>query len=185
MRFLALPGPVERRLERVLAAAGLASLDDATPTREPPRPQRTRVVLRGGGEVDAADWDERVRLWRRALEVAGGEGETVALPSPDPSFAEAAGQARRRFAVSPDDADRTLDVLAFPATGPVAIGCGQGEGLHVLTDGHVVELDDGELLVTPLRRSVPLVRYAPGVRGAWIEGSCPCGSDLPRLRVLP
>lgn len=184
MAFLGRPGTVERRLERVLAAAGLASLDEAAPTREPPRPVRTRVVLRGGGEVDAADWDERVRLWRRALELAGPSGETVALPSPDPSFAEAAGRSRRRFAVSPDDADRTLDVLVFPATGPIAIGCGQGEGLHVLTDGHVVELSGDELLVTPLRRSVPLVRYAPGVRAAWVEGACACGSDLPRLTVL-
>lgn len=185
LRFHAIPGTVERRLERVLAAAGLASLDDASRTREAPRPERTRVVLRGGGEVDAADWDERVRLWRRALEVAGAEGETIALPSPDPSFAEACGRAHRRFAVSPDDADRTLEVLSFAATGPVAIGCGRGEGLHALAEDHVVELVDGELLVTPLRRAVPLVRYAPGVRAAWLAGDCACGSRLPRLGVEP
>lgn len=183
--FHAVPGTVERRLGLVLEAAGLPSLDDASPVREPPRPERVRVVLPGGGEVAAADWSERVRLWRQVLEVAGDEGTTIALPSPDPSFAEACGRARRRFAVSPDDADRTLDVLTFPATGPVAVGCGRSEGLHALTDGHVVELLEGELLVTPLRHAEPLVRFAPGVRAVWIEGACACGSELPRLRVVP
>jgi uncharacterized protein len=178
------PGVPEKRLALLLDRAGLGSLDDAPVTREAPRPERARVVLRGGGEVSAADWAERVELWRRAIRVAGEGGATVALPSPDPSFAEAAGRERRRFAVSPDDADRTLDVLTFPATGPVAIGCGRGDGLHVLTDGHVVELAEDELLVTPLGRKVPLLRYAPGVRAAWVEGACACGSDLPRLRVL-
>ena len=102
----------------------------------------------------------------------------MALPSPDPSFAEAAGRERRRFAVSPDDADRTLDVLTFPATGPVAIGCGRGDGLHVLTDGHVVELVDGELLVTPLGRKAA----APALRPR-----CPrrVGRGRVRLRERP
>jgi hypothetical protein len=183
LAFQRIPGTPERRLARVLEAAGLTSLDAASPMRVAPRPERTRVVLAGGGEVDAADWAERVRLWQRALEIAGDDGKTVALPSPDPSFAEAAGKAGRRFAVSPQDADLTLEVLTFPATGPVAIGCGRGEGLHVLADGHVIELEDGELLVTPLRRSVPLVRFAPGIRASWVEGTCPCGSELRRLRV--
>jgi hypothetical protein len=185
VRFLRASGDPDRRLALQLERAGVGSLDEVEPTREPPRPERARVVLRGGGEVSAADWEERVQLWRSAIGVAGSEGDTIALPSPDPSFAEAAGRERRRFAVSPDDADRTLDVLTFPATGPVAVGCGRGEGLHALTEGHVVELVDGELLVTPLGRKVPLLRYAPGIRAEWVRGACACGSVLPRLRVLP
>lgn len=181
--FLRTPGTVERRLARVLEATGVGSLEEAEPRREAPQPRHTRVVLHGGGRVDAADWVERVRLWGLVLAVAGDTGETVALASPDPAFAAAAGSARQPFAVSPDDADRTLDVLTFAATGPVAIGCGRGEGMHALTDGHVVELVDGELLVTPLRRATPLVRYAPGVRARWLEGACPCGSELPRLSL--
>jgi hypothetical protein len=183
--FLRQPGDPARRLARVLERAGVASLEDAEPTRRAPAPARVRAVLPGGGEVSAADWAERVGLWRQALDVAGDDGGTVALPSPDPSFAEAAGRARRRFAVSPEDADRTLDVLTFPATGPVAIGCGRGEGLHVLAAGHVVELVAGELLVTPLGLETPLLRYAPGVAAEWVDGPCPCGSPLPRLRVTP
>lgn len=185
--FLRKPGDSRKRLQLLLERAGAESLDQVDPTREVAPPERARVVLSGGGEVAAADWDERVELWRQVLEVAGPDGRTVALPSHDPSFAEAAGRARRRFAVSPDDADRTLEVLTFPATGPVAAGCGRGrgEGLHVLTAGHAVELVEGELLVTPLGRNAPLLRYAPGVRAEWVEGTCPCGSELPRLRVVP
>ena len=81
------PGVPEKRLALLLDRAGLGSLDDASVTREAPRPERARVVLRGGGEVSAADWAERVELWRRAIRVAGEDRSTVALPSPDPSFA--------------------------------------------------------------------------------------------------
>ena len=184
--FLRQPGKPERRLAHVLAGAGLASLEDAAPVREAPRPKAVRVVLPGGGAVAAADWEERVRLWGAALDVAGaGAGDVVAIPSPDPSFAEAAGRARQLFAASPADATRTLDVLTWPETGPVAAACGRGAGYHVLADGHAVEVVGGELLVTPLARREPLVRFAPGVRAAWLEGECACGSPLPRVEVTP
>lgn len=179
------PGPVERRLARQLDAAGLSSLDEARPTTTAPPPAAVRAVLPGGRPLGAGDWEERVRLWRLALDFAGDDVATVAAPGNDPAFAEAAGRARRPFAVEPLDADRTLDVLSWPETGPVAVACGRGEGHHVLADGHVVEIVDGELLVTPLGRGEPLLRFAPGVRATWLEGACACGSPLPRIAVEP
>jgi hypothetical protein len=180
--FLRRPGPPERRLARVLAAAGLPSLEAARPVREAPAPETIRVLLPGGKPVAAADWEERVRLWSVALAIAGGEDETVAIGSHDPAFAEAAGRERRRFAVLSEDATRTLDVLTWAETGPVAAACGRG-GYHVLADGHLVEILHGELLVTPLSRREPLVRFAPGLHASWLEGVCACGSELPRIRV--
>jgi len=181
--FLRRPGTPERRLARVLAAAGVESLDEAEPAREASRPRAVRAVLPGGGAVDAADWDERVRLWRVVLDVAGAApDDVVAIPSPDPAFDTAAGRARQPFAVAPADATRVLDVLSWPETGPVAAACAHGF-LHVLADGHVVEVAGGELLVTPLGREEPLVRFATGVAARELDGDCPCGSTLPRLEV--
>ena len=76
------PGVPEKRLALLLdrARARLAP-DDASVTREAPRPERARVVLRGGGEVSAADWAERVELWRRAIRAAG-DFPTLLLPLP-------------------------------------------------------------------------------------------------------
>src|SRR5581483_4681287 len=77
-----------------------------------------------------------------------------------------------------------LEVLERPETGVVAAACGEG-GLHVLEEGHEVELVGGELVVTPLgRRALPLRRYATGVRAARVEGDCACGSPLPRIEVV-
>ena len=87
-------------------------------------------------------------------------------------------------------------LLGSPPTGVVAAACGQGDGLHVLPS-QIVEItkpagapvepgEPGELLVTPLgRRGAPLLRFAVGARGAFLEGACPCGSALPRLRRAP
>lgn len=182
--FLRRPGTPERRLTAVLAAASLESLEQAEPVREAPPPAAVRVVLPGGTPVAAGDWEERVRLWRAAIAIAGaGPGEVVAIASLDPAFAEAAGRAGQPFALSSADSSRAIDVLTWPETGPVAVACGRGAGYHVLADGHAVEIVEGELLVTPLRRSEPLVRFAPGVRAAWVDGPCPCGRTLPRVEV--
>jgi phenylacetate-coenzyme A ligase PaaK-like adenylate-forming protein len=54
--------------------------------------------------------------------------------------------------------------------------------LHALTESHVVEIVDGELVVTPLGASAaPVLRLATGIRAAWANEACACGSDLPVL----
>jgi ketosteroid isomerase-like protein len=80
-------------------------------------------------------------------------------------------------------ADRTL--LGRPETGVFAAACGEGAALHAL-ESSVVEIVEGELLVTPLgRRGAPLLRLATGIHARWLDGSCPCGSSLPRLSLSP
>ncbi len=184
--FLRQPGTVEKRLARTLEAAGVGELAAAAPTREaaPPQAKDVRVVLSGGAAVARSDWDERVRLWGVAFAVAGATREdVVAVAVADPAFGEAAAQARIPFAVDPADASRRVDALWWPETGPVAAACESGS-FHVLADGHVVEIEQGELLVTPLGHKAPLVRFAPGVRATWIDGRCACGSPLPRVEVF-
>lgn len=181
--FLRQPGDPARRLARVLAEAGVASLADVPPTRQAPTPKDVRVVLPGGAARSRGDWEESVRLWGVALAVAGLGREDVVAAHVDPGLADAAGRARIPVAVDAADATATLDVLWWPATGPVAAACGRDEGHHVLADGHHVEIEDGELLVTPLGGRTALLRYAPGVRAAWIAGGCRCGNELPRLEV--
>lgn len=183
--FLRQAGDPAKRLARVLEHAGVESLEGVEPAREAPDPPDVRVVLPGGALLSRGDWEESVRLWGVALSVAGLGRDDVVAAHDDPGLAEAAGRSRVPVAVDPADATATLDVLWWPATGPVAAACGRGEGYHVLADGHHVELVDGELLVTPLGRRVPLLRYAPGVHAAWLPGGCRCGSELPRLEVQP
>jgi hypothetical protein len=177
--FLRQPGDPARRLVNVLARAGVASLADVAPVAEAPSPKDARVVLADGSALSRGDWEEEVRLWGVALALA--RPERVA-PHADPALAEAARRARVPVALA---GGTELDVLWWPATGVVAAACGRGEGHHVLADGHHVEIEDGALLVTPLGRREPLLRFAPGVRAEWVAGACPCGSELPRLHVRP
>ena len=89
---------------------------------------------------------------------------------------------------------RFVDVYGLTESGVVASACPQGDGMHVYSDAHVVEILDletgepvsrgepGELVVTPLgRRGLPLLRYATGDVTAWSDGPCACGSGLPRI----
>jgi ketosteroid isomerase-like protein len=74
------------------------------------------------------------------------------------------------------------DVVETVPTGAIAARCTQRKGHHVFTDAHIVEIVDGEMLVTPLgRRGTPLLRYETGHRASWLQGACACGSELPRL----
>jgi phenylacetate-CoA ligase len=81
----------------------------------------------------------------------------------------------------------------------MAGACGEGEGLHLTTDGHaaleLVDPDDGtplpledgargELVWTHLRREAsPLLRYRSGDIGRVWTAVCACGRDTPRIRV--
>jgi phenylacetate-CoA ligase len=81
----------------------------------------------------------------------------------------------------------------------MAGACGEGEGLHLTTDGHALlelvdpdsgaplALDDGasgELVWTHLRREAsPLLRYRSGDLGRVWTAPCACGRATPRIRI--
>lgn len=74
----------------------------------------------------------------------------------------------------------------------VASECEQHDGLHLMAEGLLVEVESpdgadesGSLLVTDLlNRAMPLIRYRIGDRAANAEGACACGRGLPRLRAI-
>jgi phenylacetate-CoA ligase len=81
----------------------------------------------------------------------------------------------------------------------MAGACGEGEGLHLTTEGHAVlelvdpdtgeplELEDGaggELVWTHLRREAsPLLRYRSGDLARIWTSPCRCGRSSPRVRI--
>lgn len=80
--------------------------------------------------------------------------------------------------------------------GPIAMECGQHQGLHVLTEvAHVEIVDDqgnevqdgqeGELLITTLRNfTMPLIRYRVGDRAVRGSGVCTCGRSYSRIAKI-
>lgn len=69
--------------------------------------------------------------------------------------------------------------------GEVAHECNAHDGLHVIGERVIVEVVDGEIVVTDLSNDcMPLIRYRTGDRGEWIGEPCVCGRGSPRLRIL-
>src|SRR4029079_2619649 len=79
----------------------------------------------------------------------------------------------------------------------IASECESHSGLHVMAEGLYVEVVDsermsklcdekvGSILITDLLNFVmPLIRYRIGDLGSWMNGPCPCGPSLPRLREV-
>lgn len=77
--------------------------------------------------------------------------------------------------------------------GNLGYECEEAAGLHVPSDALVQIVDlqtgeaivddrEGQVVVTLLDRSYPLVRFGTGDLSAWAEGECPCGRETPRLR---
>jgi phenylacetate-CoA ligase len=79
--------------------------------------------------------------------------------------------------------------------GPIALECGEKDGMHLATGYVFVEIvpmdnDDlrlskeaGEIVVTVLwRRSSPLIRYRTGLIGSLDLTPCACGLESPRIR---
>jgi len=92
----------------------------------------------------------------------------------------------------PDDSDRDLWWRAFgvpafeyivgPNGGALAMECEAREGLHIASGRAVFEIENGELLVTPLASSV--ARLRTGWTCEMAAGVCPCGRDGARLLDL-
>jgi ketosteroid isomerase-like protein len=178
-------------------------------------PERAAQLLTGEGYVlplTAGDVDEMDSALASALAVAGVTAEDAILPlSPHRGIAAAAAKLKARLVVptgpgvpaaatvafAPAHADASgfdgpvigtapgadRPLLGRPVTGVFAASCGQS--LHAL-ESHIVEIEEGEVLVTPLgRRGAPLLRYATGIRARWIDGPCACGRELHRLELHP
>jgi phenylacetate-CoA ligase len=81
----------------------------------------------------------------------------------------------------------TADVAA------IGLDCIQASGYHILDEMVIVEIVDtatgkqlgpgepGEVVVTPLRKYYPLIRYATGDLSYYSDEPCPCGNPANRL----
>lgn len=70
----------------------------------------------------------------------------------------------------------------------IAAECETHDGLHINSDGLIVEIgpaeagEPGPLLITDLvNHAMPLIRYEIGDMADWKTGPCDCGRGLPRL----
>lgn len=90
----------------------------------------------------------------------------------------------------------TADVYGTADVGLMAYECSQKSGLHIAEDV-IVEIVDpengkevaphgiGELVVTPIDETYPLLRFGTGDLVGWINEPCPCGSTSLRItRIL-
>jgi hypothetical protein len=161
----------------------------------PAREIRQLQTTRGGVPISLtrSDMEDAAWLLSRALELAGVTRDDVLLArEPIPALADAALRLRACLAAVPSPAagERlnvtvVVEAAAFvetPETGVIAAPCTRRDGLHVFADAHIVEIVDGEVLVTPLgRRGTPLLRYATGHLADWADDPCSCGSELPGI----
>jgi ketosteroid isomerase-like protein len=148
-----------------------------------------QVIESQGGvplSITRGDMEDAAWLLSRALEAAGVTRDDVLAASPaHPALADAA--LRLKAAYSPTGAGATVcvgdgptvaarrvtagaDFLETPETGVFAVLAVDGS-FHALTDAHVVERVEGEIVVTPLgRRGRPLLRFATGLRSPGPDG---------------
>jgi hypothetical protein len=184
------------------------TLTDGVPAGElvAASPNEIRQIVAGvSGAVPLArsDLEERGRIWGDVLVLGGvGREDTVLALDPSPGLTEGVARVRARFAYETDAAAvgatvaigpaerlstsqlgsaRALIVLGYAETGVVASSCTAGT-MHAHTRSHVVEIVDGELVVTPLgARALPLLRWSTGTKATWLAEPCPCGTALPGL----
>jgi phenylacetate-CoA ligase len=103
-----------------------------------------------------------------------------------------------------EEIERGLHIKAFDnyglteVIGPgIAFECSERSGLHVNEDHFIVEVVDpetlkpvppgveGELVFTTItKQGIPLIRYRTGDISALIEGRCPCGRTLARIKRI-
>lgn len=131
------------------------------------------------------------RLFRYLAET----GESMPLPRVVTFSSDAMAPMERRMI----ETDFGIPVLGiYSATEAFSIGfeCGEGEGYHVNEDVSFVRIVDpqgqtvqsgvtGSVVVSNLvNRGTVLLNYRLGDVGSPIEGVCPCGRPLPRIRLL-
>jgi phenylacetate-CoA ligase len=90
---------------------------------------------------------------------------------------------------------RTFDRYGCREFSVVASECQAHEGLHIAAENLLVEFvlgdrharpdEVGAILVTDLsNEAMPFIRYRIGDMGAPMDGLCPCGRGLPRMRMI-
>lgn len=96
----------------------------------------------------------------------------------------------QKYGLAVGDTYGTADV------GPVGYCCGQGDGYHYDDESCVVEIADpntgkqlgplelGQIVVTPLSRTYPLVRFGTGDLASYTTEPCPCGRSAPRITAI-
>lgn len=63
--------------------------------------------------------------------------------------------------------------------------CEERKGFHISADSHLVEIVEGELVVTDLGlECMPVIRYRTGDCATWSDTPCACGRTLPVLREI-
>jgi phenylacetate-CoA ligase len=94
-----------------------------------------------------------------------------------------------KYGIATRDAYGTSDV------GLVAYECNEKNGMHI-TEEVIVEIisyetgkpvglgEVGEVVVTPIDETYPLIRFGTGDLAAWIEEPCPCGRTALRITHL-
>ncbi len=95
----------------------------------------------------------------------------------------------QKYGIATTDAYGTSDV------GLVAYECGQKNGMHI-TDDVIVEIINhetgkpvgpgelGEVVVTPIDETYPLIRFGTGDLAGWIDEPCPCGRSALKMTHL-
>ncbi len=94
-----------------------------------------------------------------------------------------------KYGIATRDAYGTADV------GMIAYECSERNGMHI-AEGVIVEIIDyatgkpvaagdvGEVVVTPIDETYPLIRFGTGDLAGWIEEPCPCGRSSLRITRL-
>lgn len=68
--------------------------------------------------------------------------------------------------------------------GACAWECDTHEGLHCCMERAIIEDIDGEMIVTDLwNRAMPFIRYKNGDSVTFLNRKCPCGRELPLIRI--
>ena len=109
------------------------------------------------------------------------------------TFGETVSDDQRAIVGSSLRAD-LIDTYSASEVGTIAVQCPASDTYHVMAEGNFLELLDdagapvesgrpGRVVVTPIyNTALPLVRYDIGDFAEAIDGPCPCGRTLPRLR---
>ena len=89
----------------------------------------------------------------------------------------------------------TGDMYGTADVGLIAFECSAKSGMHI-AEGVVLEMisyetgkpvepgEVGEIVVTPIDETYPLIRFGTGDIASWIDEPCPCGRTSPRITRL-
>ena len=89
----------------------------------------------------------------------------------------------------------TGDMYGTADVGMIASECSAKSGMHI-SEGVILEIisyetgkpvepgEVGEIVVTPIDETYPLIRFGTGDIASWIDEPCPCGRTSPRITRL-